>query len=45
MSAGAPQAIDSREPTKQFGSVLANAGVNLRAEPLPWPMPNVTFET
>jgi hypothetical protein len=45
MSAGAPQAIDSRGLTRLFGSVLANAGVNLWAAPLRWRMPVATFET
>src|SRR5664279_2025437 len=33
MTAKAPAAVELRGLTKQFGSVLANAGVNLRVEP------------
>jgi ABC-type uncharacterized transport system ATPase subunit len=32
MKANAPPAVELRGVTKQFGSVLANAGVNLRVE-------------
>jgi hypothetical protein len=45
MSAGAPQTIESRGLTRQFSNVPANAGVNLRAEPLRRWKPIATFET
>src|SRR5258707_1181220 len=33
MPAGTPASVELRELSKQFGSVVANAGVNLRVEP------------
>jgi hypothetical protein len=40
-----PPAFEWRGPTLHFGSVLANAGINLRVEPLRRCVPIATCET